>query len=324
MKGSGVVSRSMREAIVGGLDGGGVAQGRLIDHGETEFLLPALFAFESLGDEDFRVTLHPGDRTAEQIEAATQAELDGRELSASTTVRVTEEQLVATFVDRGVGRVLLGENPAVVVHPPLFAVDRAGTSVQIQASPSDDDAATAGQLERELPGVLAGVGDFAQVEVTLTWPGESSLRAKVIDELVARGPAVVRLDDGTGARQVHPEIVRTFVDVLGRRPNVEPPLVMLGIDTDDLDGATAALASHLEEAAKSRVLVVFREGGRAIDGSLDNPVVQATRATLDATAKAVLQFRPTGAGGLAHFEVVSTSLEGLEVGARMKDPRGAR
>lgn len=100
-------------------------------------------------------------------------------------------------------------------------------------------------------------------------------------------------------------------------------MVIIGIDTDDGEGAAAALAKIGEDLAGKRVLIVFREDNREVTAAVDNPVVQATLSTLNDAAKAVLVYRQRTRRAPAHFEVTSSSLEGLAVGTRMRDPRAA-
>ncbi len=147
------------------------------------------------------------------------------------------------------------------------------------------------------------------------------LQADALARILAAGPAVLCLEDSGVVRQVYPEIARSYVDVLGERSSGDVPMIMLGIDIDDVEGANTALSERQAQLDGRRVLVVYRDSGREVAGPADNEVVQATRATLDAAAKVVLQYRPRTRTGAAHFEVVKSDLEGLVLGSRMKDPR---
>jgi hypothetical protein len=156
----------------------------------------------------------------------------------------------------------------------------------------------------------------------LTWHGEdNAARTRALDQLLAAGPAVLRLDGGDKVVQLHPEIVRTFVEILGRREAAATPITILGVDTDDLEGATGALEKLVADIDGRRVMVVFREGDKEITGAADNAVVQATHAFLEARAKAVLVFRRATRKNPAHFQVAFSSIDGLVVGAKMRDPR---
>ncbi|MEE3214358.1 MAG: hypothetical protein VX259_02265, partial [Pseudomonadota bacterium] len=190
----------------------------------------------------------------------------------------------------------------------------------IEAIPDAEDLMA--QVDRELDGVLPGLGDLSQASVTLTWAGESDARAQMIERILSVGPAELHLDESGVVKQLHPGIVRSYVEVLGQRESGDLPMIMLGIDTDEAEAAMSALSGMSALIDGRRVLVVYRTEGREVAGSDDNAVVQATRAMLDGSGKAVLQFRPRTRDRAAHFEVVKSDVEGLEVGSRTKDPRG--
>lgn len=321
IKGDGMLTRTMRATMIAALEAGGATQGRLTEQGQTEFLFPDLLGFESVGEDQVRLSVSPGDRSPEQVASAFASELEARQLAAGTTVRVADESLLAELIEQGVSRIVVEGDTVVQVHPTLFqGVSSEGDQLTIRATPDAEDLMA--QLDREFDAVLAELGQLSEATVTLCWVGESAARAQALERILAAGPAVLRLDEDGVVVQLHPEIVRSHVDVLGQRTTGDLPMIMLGIDTDDVEGAAGALGALQSELEGRRVLVVYRDGDREVAGAADNPVVESTRAVLDAAARVVLQFRPKTRSRSAYFEIVKSNLESLVVGTRVKDPRG--
>lgn len=320
--GGGMVTRTMRATMIEVLQGGGAAQARLIEGDAVEFLFPDLLTFENLDDDQLRITVAIGDRTPEEVASALVDGLQEQGITSGTTVRVSDGSIAGALVESGVERVVVEGDPDVQVYPALFRpVSKGGDQVLVQALPDAEDLQA--QLDREFDGMLADLGHLTEAAVTLSWAGDSDARADALARILAAGPAALSLEDNGVVRQIYPEIARSYVDVLGERSSGDVPMLMLGIDIDDLEGATSALSERQAQLEGRRVLVVYRAEGRDVAGPVDNDVVQATRATLDAAAKVVLQYRPPTRAGAAHFEVVKSDLEGLVLGSRMKDPRAA-
>jgi hypothetical protein len=187
---------------------------------------------------------------------------------ASIDAGAHEAMLMAAVLGAGARAVVVG---GVQVHPALLAVASKKGAVAITASPDAGPEMATKQLAREMESVLAGVDGKT---VTITWPSgdpKSEPLATLVRETIARGAAVVRLDDGSGnAVQVHPvvapkveaekpaaavveqasnadsesdlpvlmaedvpEIPVEPVVVLGKNDAVTPGLVMLAIGMDD-------------------------------------------------------------------------------------------
>ena len=133
-------------------------------------------------------------------------------------------------------------------------------------------------------------------------------------------------------RQAAPGIVATTrraVSVLARKSDAEPPMVMLGIGWRTDAASIAAIERELEglrdEVTDHRTLVVFHHDRRQFGGPERHPLVIAVRRALEPRVAALLVFREArGLGGVAHFQVVASRLEGITVGSRMKDPRTRR
>jgi hypothetical protein len=114
---------------------------------------------------------------------------------------------------------------------------------------------------------------------------------------------------------------RPAVTILGRRPQAQPPLLMLGIDCHAGDAIEGALAAHHAEVENNRVLVVFLDRGEPTELRSDDARVAAVRTALEPHAAALLLWRDATLVAPAHFEVVASRVESLAVGARMRDPR---
>ncbi len=329
IQGEGMISRTMRQTIVELLENAGATQARLIEHGNTDYLFPKLLSFETVGEGEVRITVTPGDRSEAEVTATAASELAEREIGDGSTVRIpgTPEAtpIVESVIDAGASRVILEGDGTLQIHPPLFSdVEHTGDDLSITASPDAPPDALLTQVAHELPVILEVQGSLTATSVTLTWHGEGDpARARTLDQLLEAGPAVLRLDDGGGkVVQLHPGIVRTFVDILGRRDAAQTPITILGVDSDDAEGVVGALEKLAEDIEGRRVMVVFREDGREVTGAADNAAVQATHAFLEPRAKAILVYRQATRQTPAHFEVAASNLDGLVVGAKMRDPRG--
>jgi len=319
--GGGMLTRTMRAAMVNALLEGDAAQARLVEGDDSEFLFPALLDFEALDSGHVRLTVTVADRSPEEVASAFAGEFAASDLAQGATLRVADAMFVARLVEVGADRILLEGDTDVQAHPTLIrATSKDGDRILIDAAPDADDVQA--QVDRELEAVLTGFGDLTSAEITVSWPGESDARAVMLERILAAGPALLSLDDAGEVTQLHPPTVRTCVDILGQREGGDLPMIMLGIDTGDDEAVSAALGELQERIQGRRVLVVYRTDGREVAGAADDAVVQATRAALGSAARAVLQFCPKTRAAPAHFEVVATNVEAVVLGSKVKDPRG--
>jgi hypothetical protein len=302
----------------------------------VDVVLPALLTITKAATGSVvRITGDAGGRDAVQVEAALARELDAVGSLSGASVEVAPvpwaDAAVAALVARGAARIVLAESEPVLVHPPLLAPPvREGTRVVVRVDAHEDDAMAATQVRRELPRLLAALGPLTDAHVTLVWPGATEPAAhpvaSAIEAIVAASPARVLLDDGKGEPfQVHPEVpLDQHVSVLGRLDRGTPPMVMLGIAAGLGQRHVAAVRGRLEElpepVAGKRVLLVLRNGERDVPAR-GNAVLDAALAVVSRTAAATLVFRGADAHGRPYFEVVQSTLEGLPVGMRVKDPR---
>lgn len=332
--GSVAPSRTLLRSLVSAVQGAKVARLELDDHGKLDVLVPALLRIEKVGAA-LRVAVDVAGRNAAQVEQALTRELDAAELALGEAFEVQPsaqtDAVVAALVARGAETVLLLGPEPVLVHPPLFApATRDGKQLEIHAEAPIDAARVPAQVRRELPGLLAAQGDLSQVTVTLQWPGDTEATAEpvagVIAALIGAGAQKVLYRAGDGAaEQVHPEIVRTYVSVLGQRDASTPPLVMFGIEaglgSKHVDAVVAAFAQHSSLIAGRRVLLVLRDGERDRPLRGEDDVVTAVRGLVDGDAAATLVYRGLDAQRRAFFEVVHSNLETIAVGSRFADPR---
>jgi hypothetical protein len=185
------------------------------------------------------------------------------------------------------------------------------------------------QIARELPKLFAD-GALSGQAVTVAWAGADAAVepcASLVCELVARGASVVRVDDGAGKIvQAHPQVVREFVRVLGKKDDAVPPIAMLGISLDEAEDqpqqVAQALAAMSGVLAGRRVLLVGLQDGAEVPFLGSSPVVTAARGAVDAHAAATLCFRGKDANGVGCFGVARSSVEGLAFGQNFRDPRG--
>lgn len=331
VRGDGMVSRSLRAKLGEVLEAAGASVGRLDDRGETSVLFPQVATFDAAGGSDVMMTVSADtipDAEVESLLAASIAEADLGD-DATVHLRPTEHEaaVIRALAARGVARVVSADEPPVVLFPPLFAVPELdGERVRLTASPAlEDDDALGAQVDHE----LASIADaFAGRDVLLTWDGArrpySAPVERAIARLISAGPAKLELDNGHRARQLHPEIPREFVSVIGRRDAGDPPMVMLGIDASNGDGdipdIEAALSAHdAADIDGRRVLILVRAGDEDVALAHDHAITKAIRAALEARVKALLFYGKSRSG--THFEVVSSSLEALPVGTKVRDPR---
>ena len=332
--GSVAPSRTLLRSLLTAVEGAGVTRLELDDHGTKDVLMPALLRITKEGAV-LRIGSDPGGRDAGQVERALQRELDAAELALGEAFEIQPSPLTDTIVTaviaRGAQSVLrAGPNP-VLVHPPLFATPvREGQQLEIRAEPGSELALVPAQVHHELPKLLAAQGDLAQVSVTLVWPGAedpaSEPVASVIAALIAARANRVLLARGErAAMQVHPEIVRQYVTVLGRRDGATPPMAMFGVEVGHgqahLEQVSSRLAEHADLIADRRVLLVLRDGEQDRAARRDDEVIAAACALVEPKAAATLVFRGLDAQRRPCFEVVHSNLAGIVVGSKFADPR---
>lgn len=337
--GSGLITRTMRRSLQEQLSAAEVEDARLVVGGVREVLLPRLLTFEELSGTEFRVQVTPGGRDAAQVERDAAAELEERGLEHAATVRVArsphELAVVAALVAHGAARVFLESAGGACVHPALFAApEREGDDLVLRATPRLDTDDLLRQVGHELPAILSAADALGEVRVTLVWPDAvapyAGALARAIDLVVAAGPAVLLVDSGEGGRprQVYPEVVREWVTLLGRRDEAEPPLSLLGVDytaaPDDIAAIEEKLSGMGEVVDGRRVLVVFRAEGADVAAHDAHPLARAVRTSLEPRVRSLLFYRDAGRPEGPHFEVVYSTVDGLAVGTRVRDPRGPR
>ncbi len=263
-------------------------------------------------------------KSALEREIAAIAGLAGAKVTVESSTHADE--LVAAAIAQGASSVVSG---GVQVHPALLSASRGKGSVQLSVGAAGDVAMAQRQIARELPKLFAD-GALSGQTVTVAWAAADAAVepcASLVRELVARGAAVVRVDNGSGkVVQAHPQVVREFVRVLGKKDDAVPPLALLGIAFDEADDqpqqVAQALAAMSGLLAGRRVLLVGLHGRAEVPFLGASPVVKAAREVVDAHAAATLCFRGKDANGVGCFGVARSSVEGLAFGQNFRDPRG--
>ncbi|MCA8954779.1 MAG: hypothetical protein KDC87_01825 [Planctomycetes bacterium] len=305
------------------------ARVRVLDDVGVVYLLPRLFRFASLESGEVEVSVAAADRDTEQLARDAALELRGAPFGPGTTVRLVgsdDPALVRALAAHGVRRVTLAGDPPVQLHPRLFReVQCEGEERTVSAAPEADDRTVLTQVDYELPGVMERLGDVSGVAIDLVWSAADPTdraRARVVDRLIAAGPAKVRLVDGRGRRkQIFPEVIRRHVEVLGRRTTSALPMLLLGVDTEEADEVMAKLDAMADQLRGQRILLVFRDDAlREVALPADHPLQCAVLERLGEIATAVLVFRPEVVIP-ACFEVVATRQDDLPLGQRLRDPR---
>jgi hypothetical protein len=148
--------------------------------------------------------------------------------------------------------------------------------------------------------------------------------SRAVDLIIAASPQRLILDNSRRQVQLYPEEVRQMVTVIGKRATSSPPLIMLGIEWCDDEETIAEVEQELRNLSSTwsghRVLLIFREHGVDFSAAATAPLVLSMRALLEPEAAATLLFRDEPQ---RHFLVVHSTLDGLSVGAKVRDPRPA-
>lgn len=337
VKGTGAVSRTMLRTLREWVERAGATRLEIDDRGTVDVLLPPMLTIESDGARAFRIGSDPAGRDDAQVETALHRELDAFELPEAASYRVAASPVAETIAEELVkshsaARVVLDGDPPVEVHPPLFEPpERSPGSLVLRAAPGSEESMMTAQVARELPPILEASGDLSGVEVLVVWPGASDPHmeplARTLETVLAAGPKRLSLDAGDGApTQLFPEIVPDYVTVLGRKDDATPPLVMLGVDRgegrDHVAKVMAKLEEHAADVEGRRVLITLRTDDRDVAARDDDELVAACRAFVDAKAAATLLFRGRDRARRSYFEVVHSTVDGLAVGTKVRDPRG--
>jgi hypothetical protein len=278
------------------------------------------------------------------------------------------DAIVAAVLAKGAARVVLAGPPPVQVHPPLLgAAEKKGAAVRFSVTPAGDAAWQGRMLDRELPKFAAALPALAGVTATIAWPGgdpASPHVARLAEACIGKQAAKVLLDASSGdAVQLHPKPAAALasapdheaavatapagaagavadaaaagaapspptLQLLGRRDDVAPPLVVVGVpagaDPAHLAAVEVELRQHLPRFQGRAVLLVLRADGRDVPVRTVDPLVDLLRRTVPTTAAATLVFRGPDAAGRAHFETVHSRLPALPTGATFADPRSRR
>ena len=339
-QGDGVVSRTLRAALVDAVTAMGPDRLTVSAQGQTDVLVPALLDAASLDDGAVRVAADPAGRSPEQLESDLEREFGELEIEPGATVVVGAGEIAETLRSRLVGhdsvaRVELEtDRGRVQVHPAFFtAVARSEAGARLDVADVDalaaDEDAIRARIDHELPESFSP-GDLAGTTVTVGWPGvrrpyEGALAA-LVEKLVALQPEAVCVDPGDGkpARQAWPEVPRTFVEIIGRKDDAEPPMAMLRVDATGGEADRDAVVGALQGLDASvvdgrRLLVVFAVDEQERATQVDDPVDSAVIEALKPRAAALLVLR--GGRPRAKFEVVHSTLEAFAVGKEFFDPR---
>lgn len=363
--GGAAVSRTLLRGVCATLEQAGVARLELADGGEVDVLVPPLLAIQQRPD-GVRVTARVEGRDAAQVQRAIGRELEAAGVGAGAAVLVgaspAADAVVAAVLAKGAARVVL-EGPAPVqVHPPLLgAAEKKGAAVRFAVAPAGDADWQGRMLDRELPKFAAALPALAGATATIAWPGgepKSPHVARLVEACIGKQAAKVLLDTGAGEPlQLHPRPAPAVaaapavapvaaataapaaaapvaagsaagLRLLGRRDDVAPPMVVVGVpagaDPAHLAAVEAELQQHLPRFQGRTVLLVLRADGRDVPVRRVDPMVELLRRTVPATAAATLVFRGPDAGGRPHFEAVHSRLPALPTGATFADPRARR
>ncbi len=254
--GSAPVSRTLLRSLCTSIETAGAMRLEVEDHGAIDVLLPPLLTITRTADEVHVAAVAAGRNETQQAQAL-QRELDAASVPAGATVVVAPsavaDAVAAAAVARGAANVLLDGPEPLRVHPPLFGVpEKTGLSRRLPVNPSADDTMVARLVDRELPGLLAGLGSVMTATITVAWPGAEATSPPVVrllQGLVAKKAAKVLLDDGSGTpHQLHPPLpgatAITPVAVAAPRAPAEvapPPVVPAAAEM-------AAVAAELDAA----------------------------------------------------------------------------
>lgn len=286
-------------------------------------------------------------------------------LSPSSATEALVAALVARGASRVL---LDGNVPLQLHPPLFAAPERTGARLVLRAAPGPDATITGRQLERELPPLLADQKDLGKASVVVVWPGvgdpPAGTAVALVQALVAAGAAEVQLDGGDGKPfQVHPPVPvlelepepaaatapapqpvaaaptppagspavaagSAVIELLGRRDDAVPPLVLLGVPAGE-DAAQVAmvqqqLEAHLPRLRGRAVLLVPRANGQDVPVRRPDALVAMLGAVVPTTAAATLVFRGPDAQGRPHFQVLHSTLRALPKGSVFGDPRARR
>ncbi|MCA3010308.1 MAG: hypothetical protein INH34_18190 [Phycisphaerales bacterium] len=269
-----------------------------------------------------------------------------------------------TLEHAGVARLEVVDGDTVdVLMPTLLAVHKQPGGLRVEARLEGRDAAQIERaVERSLAKLATALPSLAGAAVTIVWPGADGASphvARLLDLFVGKQADKVLLEAGAGkAQQLHPKPVvapppppaavaapaaldvaaapataggavgPTQLCLLGRRDDVAPPMVVVGVpagaEPAHLAAVEAELQQHLPRFHGRAVLLVLRADGRDVPVRRVDPLVDLLRRTVPATAAATLFFRGPDAEGRPHFEAVHSRLASVPAGTTFVDPRARR
>jgi hypothetical protein len=254
--------------------------------------------------------------------------------------------VVAAAIAKGASRVLLDGAEPVQVHPPLFAMpEKKGLAVRFLVRAGTDAAMAERQLARELPTALTTAGSLVGATCTIVWSGAEASPAAIRQFVVALAgrkaaagdgkpqllhPAPAQAPAATAALRVPADaaVAGGRVELLARRDEAVPPLVVLGIragaDAENLTAVASELEPHLPRLRGRAVLLVLRAGGSDVPVRKPDALVERLARLVPQTAAATLVFRGPDAQGRPHFQVLHSVARALPVGATFADPRARR
>ena len=281
---------------------------------------------------------------------------------ADVTLQVTGDGAVSRSMRRtllqqlelaGVGFArLLDQGETVVLLPHLLshASDDGGS----RAVTVNEGGRSPEQLAQDLDSELTSLIDdqaLAGVTVTIHWPevtAEDDRLTAMTDRLTQSEPAAIMLARPAGEpTQLYPEELEELPEldelpeqpqeepssmeaaasahIVGRREHASPPMIMIALDPGaSTDATQASLDALSNDLNGKQVLVLYRSqhGEQSPDASA--PSVALARDTIGGVAAAVLEFHRGSAGTPDHFQVTYSSLPGLTVDDRLRDPRPSR
>ena len=202
--------------------------------GRADVVWPQFLKVAGSAQNGFSISCETAGRDEAQAKLALERELAAVQGLSGAVATIDagahEAMLMAAILGAGARAVVVG---GVQVHPALLAVATKKGAVSITASPDAGPEMATKQLARELETALAGGVDGKTV--TITWPSgdpKSEPLATLVREVVARGAAVVRVDDGSGnAVQVHP-VVAPKVEPQKPATAVVEPAANVGSESD--------------------------------------------------------------------------------------------
>lgn len=215
LAGDAAVSRSLVRSLCTAVAEAGAMRLEVQEGGAVDVLLPPMLAIVE-GEHGVSITIVLEGRDQAQQQKAIARELEGIELAlkpvtigSSTGSSTAAEAVAQAALEQGAARVVLDGPQPLQIHPPLFEPpQKQGKDLRLVVDPTGDAAMDARMLDRELAGVLNGVGVLSGSTVTIAWPGADAAAAPVVrlrEALQQKRTAKILLDAGGEPVQLHPE-----------------------------------------------------------------------------------------------------------------------